>query len=166
MKKLTNILLFILILGISSCSSSFILRTKKKTINLISLPENSIKVGVDNGIAEIKFNRNDLIELFENDLNELFDSRIKSFVEDLKSQELDKVYKKDKTIETLPLAIYKLKFHKLLLDGKAEILLKEENKKLEKIKYEFTRSKLGQEDATFYTKDGTEFYHILVAYGE
>mgnify|MGYP003636233185 CR=1 FL=1 len=166
MRNSIKILLLTLIFGISSCSSSFIVRTKKKTINLNSLSENSIKVGLDNGIVQIKFNRNDLINLFETDLKEWFDPRIKSYVDDLKSLKSDTIYKKDKTIGTLPLSEYELKFHSLILNGKAEIENKETKENLKRIKYKFTRDKLGGQNAYFYTENGIEFYEILLAFGE
>jgi hypothetical protein len=166
MKNPINILLLTLILGISSCSSSFIVRTKKKTINLKSLPENSIIVGVDNGIAVIKFNRNDLIDLFEEDLEEWFDPRIKSYLDNLKSLQSDKIYIKDRTIGTLPLTEYESKFHSLILDGKAEIENKLTKERINRIKYKFTRDKLGGQNAYFYNENGTEIYEILLALGE
>ena len=166
MNRRIGTLLLILIIGITSCSSSFIVRTKKKTINLNSLSKNSIKVGLDNGIVQIKFDRNDLIELFETDLNEWFDPRIKSYVDDLKSLELDTIYKKDKTVSTLPLAEYELKFHTLILSGKAEFRNIETEKKLNRIKYKFTKDKLGGQNAYFYNENGLEIYEIVLAYGE
>ncbi|QCX39561.1 hypothetical protein FF125_14340 [Aureibaculum algae] len=166
MENQFKILLLTLTLGISSCSSSFIVKTKKKTINLESLPENSIKVGVDNGIVQIVFDRNDLTDLFEKDLNEWLDPRIKSYVENLKSLKSDTIYKKDKTIGILPLSEYELKFHSLILNGKAEIKNKETNENIKRIKYKFTRDKLGGQNAYFYTENGIEFYEILLAFGE
>ena len=166
MNRKIGTLILTLIFGITSCSSSFIVRTKKKTINLKSLSENSIKVGLDNGIVQIKFDRNDLIELFETDLKEWFDPRIKSYVDDLKSLKSDTIYKKDKTIGTLPLSEYELKFHTLILNGKAEIENKETKANLKRIKYKFTRDKLGGQNAYFYTENGIEIYEILVAFGE
>ena len=166
MNRKIGTLILTLIFGITSCSSSFIVQTKKKTINLKSLSENSIKVGLDNGIVQIKFDRNDLIELFETDLKEWFDPRIKSYVDDLKSLKSDTIYKKDKTIGTLPLSEYELKFHTLILNGKAEIENKETKENLKRIKYKFTRDKLGGQNAYFYTENGIEIYEILVAFGE
>ena len=166
MKRKIGTLILTLVFGITSCSSSFIVRTKKKTINLKSLSENSIKVGLDNGIVQIKFDRNDLIELFETDLKEWFDPRIKSYVDDLKTLKSDTIYKKDKTIGTLPLSEYELKFHTLILNGKAEIENKETKENLKRIKYKFTRDKLGGQNAYFYTENGIEIYEILVAFGE
>ena len=143
-----------------------IFSTKKKTINLKSLSENSIKVGLDNGIVQIKFDRNDLIELFETDLEEWFDPRIKSYVDDLKSLKLDRIYKKDKTIGTLPLAEYELKFYTLILSGKAEFRNNDTEKNLERIKYKFTSDKLGGENAYFYNENGIKVYEIALALGE
>ena len=166
MKNPIKILLLTLILGISSCSSSFIVRTKKETINLKSLPENSIKVGVDNGIVEIKFNRKDLIDLFEKDLKEWFDPRINSYVGDLKSLQSQKIYIKEKTLGTLPLIEYESKFHTLMLNGDAEIENKVTKEQLKRIKYIFTRDKLGGQNAYFYNENGTEIYEIVLALGE
>ncbi|MEC3965579.1 hypothetical protein [Flagellimonas halotolerans] len=166
MRNPIKILLLTLILGISSCSSSFIVRTKEKKITLISLPADSIKVGLDNGKAIIKFNRNDLVELFESDLKEFTDQRIKSYVDDLKSLKSDKIYIKDKTIGTLPLSEYELKFHTLILKGKAEIQNKKTEENLKRIKYKYTRDKLGGENAYFYSGNGVGLYEILLALGE
>ena len=166
MNRKIGTLILTLIFGITSCSSSFIVRTKKKTVNLKSLSENSIKVGLNNGIVQIKFDRNDLIELFEKDLKEWFDPRIKSYVDDLKSLKSDTIYKKDKTIGTLPLSEYELKFHTLILNGKSEIENKQTNENLKRIKYKFTRDKLGGQNAYFYTQNGIEIYEILIAFGE
>ena len=166
MNRKIGTLILTLIFGITSCSSSFIVRTKKKTINLKSLSENSINVGLDNGIVQIKFDRNDLIDLFETDLKEWFDPRIKSYVDDLKSLKSDTIYKKNKAIGTLPLSEYELKFHSLILNGKAEIEIKETKENLKRIKYKFTRDKLGGQNAYFYTENGIEFYEILLAFGE
>ncbi|MCL7755145.1 hypothetical protein [Polaribacter sp. Z022] len=166
MNRKIGTLILTLIFGITSCSSSFIVRTKKKTINLKSLSENSINVGLDNGIVQIKFDRNELIDLFETDLKEWFDPRIKSYVDDLKSLKSDTIYKKNKAIGTLPLSEYELKFHSLILNGKAEIEIKETKENLKRIKYKFTRDKLGGQNAYFYTENGIEFYEILLAFGE
>ena len=166
MNRKIGTLILTLIFGITSCSSSFIVRTKKKTINLKSLSENSINVGLDNGIVQIKFDRNDLIDLFETDLKVWFDPRIKSYVDDLKSLKSDTIYKKNKAIGTLPLSEYELKFHSLILNGKAEIEIKETKENLKRIKYKFTRDKLGGRNAYFYTENGIEFYEILLAFGE
>lgn len=166
MRYLIKNILLILIFGILSCSSSFIERTKKKTINLEPLPEHSLKVGVDNEIVLINFNRNDLIDLFESDLKEWFDPRIKSYVDDLKSLKSDTIYIKDKSIGTLPLSEYELKFHTLILNGKVEIENKETKDNLKRIKYKFTRDKLGGQNAYFYFENGNEFYKILLALGE
>jgi hypothetical protein len=166
MNRKIGTLLLILIFGITSCSSSFIVRTKKKTINLKSLSENSIKVGLDNGIVQIKFDRNDLIDLFETDLKEWFDPRIKSYVDDLKSLQSDKIYIKEKTIGTLPLAEYESKFHILMLNGEVEIENKVTKEHLKRIKYKFTRDKLGGQNAYFYNESGTEIYEIILAFGE
>lgn len=166
MNRKIGTLLLTLIFGITSCSSSFIVRTKKKVINLKSLSENSIKVGLDNGIVQIKFDRNDLIDLFETDLKKWLDPRIKSCVDDLKSLKSDTIYKKDKTIGILPLSEYELKFHSLILNGKAEIENKKTKENLKRIKYKFTRDKLGGQNAYFYTENGIEFYEILLAFGE
>jgi len=166
MKNSIKISLLTLILGFSSCSSSFIIQTNKKTINLKPLPEYSVKIGVDNGIFLINFNRNDLIDLFQTDLKEWFDPRIKLYVDDLKSLKSDTIYKKDKTIGTLPFSEYELKFHTLILNGKAEIENKVTKENLKRIKYKFTRDKLGGKNAYFYTEKGVEFYEILLAFGE
>jgi hypothetical protein len=166
MNRKIGTLLLTLIFGITSCSSSFIVRTKKKTLNLKSLSVNSIKVGIDNGIVQIKFNRKDLIDLFESDLKEWFDPRIKSYVDDLKSLKLDTIYKKNKTIGNLLLSEYELKFHSLILNGKAEIKNKETKKYYKRIKYKITRDKFGGENAYFYTEKGIELYEISLALGE
>ena len=166
MRNSIIILLITLTLGLLSCSSSFIVQTKKKTINLKSLSENSIKVGVDNGIYLIEFNRTDLVKLLEKDLKEWSQPRIKSYDDDLKSLKSDTIYKKEKSIGTLPLSEYELKFHTLILNGKVEIENKETKENLKRIKYKFTRDKLGGKNAYFYTENGTEIYEILIAFGE
>ena len=166
MNRKIGLLLLTLIYGITSCSSSFIVRTKKKIINLKSLSDDTIKVGLDNGIVQIKFERNDLIELFQADLENWFDPRIKSYVDDLKSLKFDTIYKKDKTNGTFPLAEYELKFHTLILNGKAEFNNKDTKENLKRIKYKFTRDKLGGENAYFFNKNGIEIYEIALALGE
>ncbi|GAA4280047.1 hypothetical protein [Gaetbulibacter aestuarii] len=166
MNNQIKILILTLVLGISSCSSSFILRTKRKRINLETLPENSVKVGVDNGIVLIKFNRNDLVNLFQNDLENWSDHRIKSYVDELKAFNSDTIFEKDRTVGTLPIAEYESKFHTLLLNGKADIENKSTKKYLKQIKYKFTRDKLGGKNAYFYDRNGTKIYEIVLALGE
>ena len=166
MRNPIKILLLTLILGFSSCSSSFIVRTKKKSINIKTLPESSIKVEVDNGDFQITFSRNDLINLFDEDLKNWFNPRIKLYVDELKSLKSDTIIIKDKVIGTLQFTEYELKFHNLILKGMVEIENKKTGKNLNRIKYKFTRDKLGGKNAYFYTEDGTEFYDILLAFGE
>lgn len=161
-----KILILISIIGISSCSSSFIVQTKNKTISLSPIPKNAIKVVVDNGSFQIKFDRNSLVNLYEKDLKEWCDPRFESYIKDLKSLKSDKVFKKEKTIMTLPLSEFELKFHALLLNGEAEIINNKNQEKIQRIKYKFTKDKLGGEDAYFYTENGIEIYSIILAFGE
>lgn len=163
MKK---IILFIFTIGFLSCSSSFIKQEKNKTIKLNPLIESEIKIGIENDLVIIKFNRSDIINLFERDLEDFFDQRLQTYVDELESLESDKFFDEKKLKGTLPFSEFELKFHELLKSGNAEIILKENNNKLKKIKYKFTRSKLGQEDVYFYKEDGTEFYNITLVLGE
>ena len=160
MKNIIKIIVLTLILGISSCSSSFISRTKNRTIKLEPISEKSIKVGIENDLVIIKFNRNDLIKLFEKDITEFYDQRIIKEINDLKSLKTDKIFDEQKMKGTLPFMEYELKFHSLLKKGKAEIENKNTNKRLERIKYKFTRDKLGGENAYFFTENGNKIYEM------
>jgi hypothetical protein len=160
MNTIVKILILTLLISVSGCA------TKKRTIKMASLGDVPVKVGIDSDIALINFDRTDLIYLYEKDLKDWYDPGIKSLVDDLKSIKSDTIFVKDRNISSSPLSDYELKFHDLILEGKAEIILKGQNSKLEKVKYERHTSKLGQVDANFYTKEGLEFYHILLAFGE
>ena len=166
MRNPIKYLSFILVVSILSCSSSFIVKADKTTINLEPLSKNTIKVGVDTGKYISYFSRNDLVDLFEKDQEKWFDPRIESYVEDLRSLNSDTIFKKDKTVLTLQMAEYELKFYDLLLDGKARIVNKKTQERLGQIECKFTRDKLGGENAYFYTQDGKEFYEIVIAFGE
>lgn len=155
-----------MILGMVSCSSSFIKKERKRTINLNSLSKNSIKVGVENESVIIKFNRTDIIYLFEQDLKQFKDQRIQGYVEDLKALKEDTIFDRTKLNGTLFLMEYELKFHDLLKKGKAEIIDKEENEKLDRIKYKFLLDKLGGKEAFFYKMNGKKIYQVLLALGE
>src|SRR5690606_17651523 len=109
---------------------------------------------------------NDLVDLFEKDQEKWFDSRIESYVEDLRSLNTDTIFKNEKTVLTLQMSEYEHKFYELLLDGKARIVNKETKESLGQIECKFTRNKLGGENAYFYTQDGIEFYEIVIAFGE
>jgi hypothetical protein len=162
----SKILILIFIIGISGCSSSFIVQTKSKTIVLSPIPKKAIKVVVDNGNFQMRFDRNSLINLFEKDLKEWPDPRFESYINDLKSLKSDKIFKKEKTIMTLPLVEFELKFHALLLNGEAEIINNKNQEKIQRIKYKFTKDRLGGENAYFYTENGIEIYSIVLAFGE
>jgi len=131
-----------------------------------SLVDVPVKVGIETDTALIIFNRNDLIYLFDQDLKDWYDPSKKKYIDKLKSMQSDTIFVKERNVSNLPLADYEYKFHDLILEGKAEIILKGQNTKLQKVKYEQYTSKLGQVDAHFYTKEGLEFYHILLAFGE
>lgn len=165
MRKTAIFLMLIISFFTSSCSSSLFSKTKNKIINLQPLNENTLKIILENEVAELKFDRNDLIELFENDLKEWYDQRIESYVEELKLLKTDKIIDKDR-INSLLLYEYESKFNKLILKGKVEITLKKENINLKKINYRFTRSRLGQEDVIVFINDNEEIYHIILALGE
>ncbi|NCO64685.1 MAG: hypothetical protein GW839_10830 [Flavobacteriales bacterium] len=72
MNRKIGTLLLTLIFGITSCSSSFIARTKNKNIKLKGIDEKSIKVGTENEKALILFDKNELITLFQNDLADFY----------------------------------------------------------------------------------------------
>jgi len=166
MRNPIKYLSFILVSCILSCSSSFIVKTDKTTINLEPLSKNTIKVGIDTGKYISYFSRNDLVELFEKDQEKWFDQRIESYVEDLRSLNSDTIFKNDETVLTLEMAEYGLKFYDLLLAGKARIINKETQERLGQIECKLTRDKLGGENAYFYTQDGIKFYEIVLAFGE
>lgn len=165
MRKTAIFLILTISFFTSSCSSSLFSKTKNKIINLQPLNENTLKIILENEVAELKFDRNNLIELFENDLKEWYDQRIESYVEELKLLKTDKIIDKDR-MNSLLLYEYESKFNKLILKGKVEIKLKKENIKLKKINYRFTRSRLGQEDVSVFINDNEEIYHIILALGE
>ena len=166
MRRLLKIVFPIIILGIISCSSAFIKKERNSTIQLNSISENTIKVGIENEAFIIKFNRNDLISLFEENLKEFNDQRIQGYVNDLKSLKSDTIFDESKLKGTLTLTEYEIKFHELLKKGNAVIFDKEENKKLNKIKYKFTLDKLGGQNAYFYKMNGKKIYEVLLALGE
>ena len=166
MRKFSKIIFPIIILGIISCSSAFIKKERNSRITLNSIPENTIKVGIENKAVIIKFNRNDLISLFEENLEKFNDQRIQGYVNDLKSLKSDTIFDKSKLKGTLPLIEYEIKFHELLKKGNAVIFDKEENRKLEKIRYKFTLDKLGGQNAYFYKMNGKKIYEVLLALGE
>ncbi|TRO66773.1 hypothetical protein [Christiangramia sabulilitoris] len=166
MKRISKIIFLFIILGLMSCSSSFIKKERNSTIKLNSIPENTIKIGIENDAVILKFNRNDLIYFLEKKLEEFNDQRIKGYVSDLKSIKSDTIFDANKIKGTLPFAEYEIKFHELLKKGDAIVFDKEENKELDRIKYKFTLDKLGGEDAYFYKMNGKQIYHILLAFGE
>ena len=53
-----------------------------------------------------------------------------------------------------------------MLNGDAEIENKVTKEQLKRIKYIFTRDKLGGQNAYFYNENGTEIYEIVLALGE
>jgi hypothetical protein len=169
MRNLIKIIILTLTFAISSCSSSFISRTKHRTIKLVSISKKSIKIGIENDLVNIKFDRNDLIQLFEKEISEFpeySDPRKVKELNKLKSLKDDKVFDEKKMKGTLPFMEYELKFHLLLKKGKAEIVNRKTNNKLQKIKYKFTRDKLGGENAYFFTKNGKEIYEVALTFGE
>ena len=166
MNRKIGTLLLTLIFGITSCSSSFISRTKNKNIKLKGIDEKSIKVGAENEKALILFDKNELIALFQNDLADFYDQSVKSKIDELNSLKTDLIFPEKEWKGKLKFTEYELKFLELLKAGKAEIFDKENKEKIERIKYTFIMDKLGGKDGYFSFKNGEEFYRILIALGE
>ena len=169
LKKMRNsikVLFLLLVLGISSCSSSFIVRTKNQNIKLNPLDEKGIIIGLENELVIIKFNQNELIHLFEKDIAEFYEERIAELIYEMATFKTDKIFNEKELKGTIPFMEYELKFQELLQSGNTEIVWKESKIKLKKIKYKYTRDKLGGEKAYYYKNDGTEFYNITLALGE
>lgn len=166
MKRKIKILLLTLIFGISSCSNSFITRTKSKNIKLYGIDKKSVKVGAENEKAIILFDRNELITLFQNDLAVFYDQSVKIKIDELNSLKSDLIFPENEMKGKLKFIEYELKFLELLKAGKAKVINKESNEKVERIKYTFTMDKLGGQNGYFSFINGEEFYKILIALGE
>ena len=166
MNRKIGTLLLTLIFGLTSCSSSFIARTKNKNIKLNRIDEKSVKVGTENEKALIVFDKNELITLFQNDLAEFYDQSVENKIDELNSLKSDLIYPEKDWKGKLKFVEYELKFLELLKAGKAEIIDKRNKEKVERIKYTFIMDKLGGQDGYFSFENGEEFYRILVALGE
>jgi len=166
MKNSIKILLLTLILGISSCSSSFIVRTKNQRIKLNPIDQKGIIIGLENEVVIIKFNQNDILQLFEKDISEFYTERTMKLIYDLKSFKEDKIFNEKKSKGTLAFTEYELKFQQLLQQGNAQVVWKCSNEILRNIKYKYTRDKLGGERAYYFSNDGTEFYNMILGLGE
>lgn len=166
MNRVIGILILTLIFGITSCSSSFISRTKNKNIKLGGIDEKAVKVGMENEKALILFDKNELITLFQKDLLDFYDQSVENKISELNSLKSDLIFSEKEWKGKLKFIEYELKFLELLKVGKAEIIDKENKEKVDRIKYTFIIDKLGGQDGYFRFKDGVEFYRILIALGE
>jgi hypothetical protein len=166
MSKIIRISLLVFIIGITSCSSSFITRTKNKNIKLNSFTKNGISIGIENPKSIIYFNKKDIIDLYEYEISKGELGRSLDLIYNIASFEVDTILNEEKLKGTIPFLEHELKFHELLKKGKAKIIWKGSRKKLYKIKYKFERDKLGGESAYFLTKEGIKFYEITLAFGE
>ena len=166
MNRKIGTLLLAFIIGTTSCSSSFIARTKKQNIKLKGVLENSIKVGTENNKVLILFDKNELIRLFQNDLLDFNDQRIQLIVNELKSLKSDLIFSVKEWSGKVKFTEYELKFHDLLKKGKGEVIDKSSNNKIKRIKYTYIEDKLGGQDGYFSFENGEEFYRVLLAYGE
>lgn len=166
MKKNISLLILIFTLIISGCSSSFITKTKNKNIKLKTFTRNGVLIGIENSKSKIYFNKNDLIDLYEYDVAQGEVGRTLELIYHVSSIEKDTIFNETNLKGTIPFLEYELKFHDLLKKGKAEVIWKESNEKLSKIKYLFKKDKLGGKSAYFLTIDGNELYNITLALGE
>lgn len=166
MKKIDKILLLIIPILIISCSSSFIKSTKTKTVKLKSIKSQKRIVGFENDFVIIKINKNDLINLFEKDNSEFYDYRISKQIDKLEKMQTDLIFQKSKQNGEIELAEYEIKLYELLKKGKVRIYDKSTNKDLKKIKYIFTRDKLGGKRLEIESMDKRKLYDMILAYGE
>lgn len=128
MNRKIGTLLLTFIIGITSCSSSFISRTKNQNIKLKGVHDNSIKVGAENNKVIILFDKNELIRLFQNELLDFNDQEIKLIVNELKSLKSDLIFSVKEWSGKIKFT--ELKFHDLLKKGKGEVIDKRSNNKI------------------------------------
>jgi len=166
MKKIEKILLLIIPILLLSCSSSFIKTTKTRTIKLKGIENQKPIIGVENDFVVIKFNKNDLINLFEKDNSEFYISRIAKRIDKLEKMNTNLIFQKRESNNDVEFTEYEIKFYELIKKGNVEIYNKSTKQNLKKIKYIFTRDKLGGERLEIESMDKRKLYNMILGFGE
>lgn len=164
--KTKSLILFIFCLTFLGCSKAFVVKDKTKFIKLNEIVFDGPKIGFENNLIIAKFNIKDLIKFYEKDLKEFERKEIKDEITKLKSIQKDTILDYETNKNSVKFQDYNFYFHELILDKKVQIIMKSNNKVLNRVKYKFMKDRFGGEQATLNYEDGTEIYRFTLRLGE